>query len=81
MSMSTCEQRHDDTRQEPTLIKVGQGIVCFDIGLRLVGSNAHRDEIFKGGLELIVKLDGLGHGKVVEFVGEHDGTTLCDDVR
>lgn len=62
--------------RKPTLLKVGEGIVGLDVRLGYVCGDAHGDEVLEGSLELAVKLDGLGHGKVVELMGEHDGTSL-----
>jgi hypothetical protein len=62
--------------RRPTLLKVGERIVGLDVGLGYVCGDAHGDEVLEGSLELVVKVHGLGHGEVVEFMGEHDGTTL-----
>ena len=64
-------------QRTPTLLKVGQGIVGLHVGLGLVGCDTNGNEILEGSLELVVKLDSLGHGKVVQLVGEHDGTNLA----
>lgn len=58
------------------MLKVGERVVGLDIGMGLVDGDTHGDEVLEGGLELGVKLDSLGHGKVVELVGEHDGPGL-----
>lgn len=62
--------------RERTLCKVGLRVVGLDVGLGNVCGDTHGNEVLEGGLELVVKLDRLGHGKVVELVGKHDGTTL-----
>ena len=64
-------------QRTPTLLKGGQGIVGLHVGLGLVGCDTNGNEILEGGLELVVKLDRLGHGKVVQLMGEHDGTNLA----